>query len=208
MEFEPIITPQEEFTNVQRLLIRTAGLQNAQVAIFKGAIPSNGNREKLALPPQSGDKSSFGVSLSTLTITFPSYFDNQGVFNDNSSLGKVTFDTVLFDVERQKNIITTPIQGRNGTIKEYIADTDWAVNIKIIISGANGEFPKNKLEDLLICLNAPVELEVESWYLLQFGINSIVATGDAYKLDEGGISYQVINIQAISDTPVELILNK
>jgi len=38
-------------------------------------------------------------------------------------------ETVLITVVQSKNIIKTPIQGRNGTIKEYIGEGDYMLRI-------------------------------------------------------------------------------
>ena len=206
MEFKPIITTQEGAENATRLLIRQGGAVS-QVALFKGLIPSQKTKQSLPSVTQGSDKNKLNNSVSNLIITLPTYTDSNGVLNDNAK-EKIIFDTVIFDIERQKNIIRTPIQGRNGTIKEYIADDDWAINIKIILAGQNGEYPKNQLTDLLTALNAPVELEVESWFLDQFGIKSIVCMGDSYPVQEGSISYQVVNISAISEQPIELKISK
>ena len=39
----------------------------------------------------------------------------------------ITINTVLFTINQQKNIVKTQVQGRNTTVKEYIADGDFSI---------------------------------------------------------------------------------
>lgn len=209
MPFNPNIprTP-EEVTNAARLLVRTVGLQNLEVKIWDGTIPSQDERNVIPIPPQSSIKNKIGnIAVSNLIIKSKDYFDIDGnlvtSFNED-----VIIDTVLFDVSRQKNIVTTDIQGRDEPVIEYIAGGSKTINMKCLLSGRNGEYPIDQMANLLQAVNASVELEVQSWFLDQFGIKTIVFTGDMYPTNEGSISYQIVELQAISTTPVELKLSK
>jgi hypothetical protein len=64
--------------------------------------------------------------------------DNNGKLQ---SFEPMTFYTVLLSVSRAKKIVKTEIQGRNGTVKEYIGDDDAAVEITGMICGTNGHYP-------------------------------------------------------------------
>ncbi len=197
----------EEAYNAVRLLVRSAGLQNVEVAIFKGQIPTQGDRNVIPLPPQSNIKNKFGIAISNLIIKARDYFDIDGnlvtSFNED-----VIIDNVLFDVSRQKNIVTTDIQGKDEPVIEYIAGGSKTINMKCFLPGRNGEYPIDQMTVLLPAVNASVELEVQSWYLDMFGIKTIVLTGDMYPTNQGSESYQIVELQAISTTPVELKLTK
>lgn len=122
----------------------------------------------------------------------------------------VILDCVLFDVAQTKTIITTPIQGFNGTIKEFISDGDYTIAIKgIINSTKNGVYPLTQAKNLFEALKSPIELEVTSWYLNEiFGITHVVVTDFQYNQVQGSQSMVSYEIQAISDRPIELFLNK
>ena len=198
---------EEEAYNAARLLVRSAGLQNVEVAIFKGQIPTQDQRNVIPTPPQSNIKNKFGIAVSNLIIKARDYFDIDGnlvtSFNED-----VIIDNVLFDVSRQKNIVTTDIQGKDEPVIEYIAGGSKTINMKCFLPGRNGEYPIDQMANLLPAVNASVELEVQSWFLDQFGIKTIVLTGDMYPTNQGSESYQIVELQAISTTPVELKLTK
>ena len=198
---------EEEQVNAARLLVRSAGLQNVEVAIFKGQIPTQDQRNVIPTPPQSNIKNKFGIAVSNLIIKARDYFDIDGnlvtSFNED-----VIIDNVLFDVSRQKNIVTTDIPGRDEPVIEYIAGGSKTINMKCFLPGRNGEYPIDQMANLLPAINASVELEIQSWFLDQFGIKTIVFVGDMYPTNQGSESYQIVELQAISTTPVELKLTK
>ena len=81
-------------------------------------------------------------------------------------------ETVIMTITQTKNIVKTTIQGRNGTVKEYIGDGDYMVDINLVItSNANGQYPRDEVGDLIRILKAPVSIPVTSWYLQQLGID-------------------------------------
>jgi hypothetical protein len=52
-------------------------------------------------------------------------------FTDNTTSVTITVDGVQIDVivSMKKNIVMTPVQGKNGSFKEYISDGDFEVTI-------------------------------------------------------------------------------
>ena len=109
-------------------------------------------------------------------------------------------DTCLFTVSQEKNIVKTAIQGRNGTIKEYIGDGDYSISIKGIITGFNKIYPQNEVMNLLLFLQQPKELAIEVPYLNElFGITHLVVESYELPQEEGGQSYQSFTINAVSD---------
>ena len=64
-------------------------------------------------------------------IPFP---DDNGV----SGLGLV-IPNMIIEVNQTKNIITTPIQGRDGTVKEFISRGDYLITLSGIITGKMDE---------------------------------------------------------------------
>lgn len=114
------------------------------------------------------------------------------------------FDTVLLTVDQPKNIIKTPIQGRNGTVKEYISDGDYSINIKALIIGAPGVMPLQEVSDLKKVLDAPMSLAVNSRFLQNLGIDNLVVDRYSFPQVEGGYHYQAVEIFCSSDLPIEL----
>ena len=122
------------------------------------------------------------------------------------STPQLRFDAILLTVSQAKKIIKTEIQGRNGSVKEYIGDDDYQVQINGVITGSNGHYPLERVSQLKQILDAPVAIPIASTYLNNLGIHSLVV--ESYQLDQdaGGYSYQKFSISCISDTPQELRL--
>lgn len=114
--------------------------------------------------------------------------------------------TVLITLQQTKNIVKTEIQGRNGTIKEYIGMGDYGVTINGILTGDNGHYPIEDLQRLKSVLVAPIAINVTSWYLQLFDIYSIVIDSFEMGQGEGAYSMQPFTINAVSDAEVELRL--
>jgi len=112
--------------------------------------------------------------------------------------------TVLIAVTLPKNIVTTPIQGGNGTVKEYIGQGDYQITINGILTGKNGSYPADDVIALKRMVDAPVPIRVTSSYLQNLDIYDIVITDFTVAQEPGGYSQQIFTINAISDIPIEL----
>lgn len=122
--------------------------------------------------------------------------------------GKSDFviDTVLVDVSMRKNIVTTVVQGRPGTVKEYVSDGDYEVRIRgAIVSNGNNNYPYNDVRDLHELLSRSEALPVVSDYLRLYNIYNLVVLSYNLPQREGFQNVQVFEIQCLSDSPEELI---
>lgn len=122
---------------------------------------------------------------------------------------KLRADMVLINVGMSKNIIKTAIQGMNGTVKEYISDGDYTINIKgaLISDIKSNNYPEDEVLTLIEICKKQESIRVESGFLNRFDIDDIVI--ENYKLEAGEATrnIQFFDINAISDTPEELIFN-
>ena len=199
--------------NIFEARVKTAAKQgiNKLANFYDGQIPA-----KVGSTPELY-KSKLGTSVfSDLSISKVEYLDPQntnktfrtrGVGDENES-NPLRVDTVLFQVNQTKNIITTAIQGRNGTVKEFISDGDYAISIRGVLTGNNGEYPKEAVSILYQLLKAPTALDVNSWFLSQFGIYQMVVTDYSFPQNEAMLNTQAFEITAISELPVELMIQK
>jgi hypothetical protein len=124
------------------------------------------------------------------------------------SFDEIKIDVALFEVNYPKNIIATPIQGRDGTVKEYISDGDFQINIKGVLFAPNNTFPLDDFVSLIKVVKAPVPIKVNSWYLQKFGIYNLVITSSSFWQQPGKFSQQAFEISALSDSTIELNINK
>lgn len=117
----------------------------------------------------------------------------------------IEIDQVLLTVSMSKNVVTTAVVGRNGTVKEYIADGDYQVTIQgALASGQADVYPVTEFANLNEILKAPVSIKVESEFLAQFDIQELVVTGYEFPQVPGFRDLQYFSISAISDEPIEL----
>jgi hypothetical protein len=170
---------------------------------------------KSALYPfTEGEKDDYApVSTSYLgtpvfsNLTFPagSYKNLQG---EQIDFEELQIDTVLFDVSMAKNIVKTEIQGRNGTVKEYISDGDYQVVIRgLIASESSDKYPDEEVKKLVEILKVQKDLAVESRFLNDvFDISNIVIESYSLPQAEGFQNIQGFEITAISDDPIELTI--
>lgn len=134
-----------------------------------------------------------------------------GSYTDNDTGRVITFpsltlETVLITVSQPKRIVKTDIQGRNGSVKEYIGMDDWQITINGILTGPNGIFPVEDFSDIRDIFKAPITIPVVSRYLQLLEIFSIVVQDYLFDQEPGGYSKQNFTLQCISDVPVELII--
>lgn len=137
-------------------------------------------------------------------------FDSVAYTDMNTGRKMVTqllqFDAVLCTLSQAKKIVKTEIQGRDGTVKEYIGLDDYQVTINGIIAGTNGNYPFSAVQYLKQMLDAPVSVPVVSTFLNNLGIYNLVVEDYSIPQEAGGYSKQDFTINAISDSPIELLI--
>ena len=198
------------------LILKTYGMEALRVAQYGAGVSAVIARNQVKSPsnpytkmePVQKDAPLYKSVLGTLffcnfEIQGGSWTDDNGVV---TNFGGVIFDTVLMAVDLQKVIVKTVVQGRNGTVKEYITNGDYLINIKLLIIGANGVMPLDEVSELKKALDAPVALAVNSRYLQNLGIYNIVVDDYSMPQIEGGYNMQQVEIRACSDEPIELII--
>lgn len=115
------------------------------------------------------------------------------------------FSTVLFDVSHQKNIVKTSIVGRSGTIKEYIADGDYVINIKGAFVSQDNNYPLDEVTEFIRLMKLPAALECTSKLLQLFEIDDIVVESYALPQKAGYQNTQLFEINAVSDIRLEFL---
>lgn len=218
------IIPNNQLPKPQLSLLRTAtilGLQNVQIVNAK----NNPYEGKPELQLKYTKDEALGTSIlgtpvyTDLCLKGLKYTDNitnreidlpndryrSGATGSNkNSAYYMILDSILMTVSQAQRIIKTEIQGRNGTVKEYIGADDAQITIQGIITGQNGVHPKDEVKRLKDWLDAPVSKSVTAWWLNNLGINQLVVDSYSLPQTEGGYSYQVFSINCISDLPIEL----
>jgi len=176
--------------------------------LFGGPKPftNNGNEIGVHLPThqayQESEPFPFSISTSKTSWLGTLIWSDMLIRYEDQEM---YFDTVLFNVTQSKNIVKTALQGRNGTIKEYISDGDYVIDIRAAVVSPGREYPEDAVRNLVGLLQLPQALEIVSPLLQLFEVFSVVV--EDYKLvsQEGFTNTQLVEINCISDSPVELI---
>ena len=126
---------------------------------------------------------------------------------------EVIIKECLISVSQERNIISTPIDGRKGTIKEYISDSDYQITLDVGITNIDfynienntkhQEYPLDKVSELVKFLRVEDTLIVSNDFLKLFRIYDFVVTGYTVP-QETHSNRQSLNIKCISDAAFEI----
>jgi hypothetical protein len=114
-------------------------------------------------------------------------------------------DAVVITVSQRKNIVKTPVFGRNGTFKEYIADGDFDVNIQGVLHTSLRQAPDEAIRILKEICKAPTAIRVNSPFLELFDIFDLVIENYSFSQERAGkVNVQSFELSCVSDEPFEL----
>jgi len=130
-----------------------------------------------------------------------------GIDGKEYTLPRLTFNAILISVSFPRNIVKTAIQGRDGTVKEYIGESDATISFRGVITGLNGQYPAEEIKQLKQLITAPISVPVISEYLNNLGIYNVVFEDRSLEQEEGGYSYQGFSLNAVSDQYIDLYIS-
>ena len=114
--------------------------------------------------------------------------------------------TALLEVTMTRNIVKTSIQGRNGTIKEYISDGDYIITVRGAIVAPTNVYPAFDVAQLVNYCQIQDSIEVHCPFLNSFHVASIVI--DSYNIAQkmGYRNMVPFELNCSSDIPLEIQL--
>lgn len=113
----------------------------------------------------------------------------------------IKINEVLLSLTQTKNIITTQIQGRNGTVKEYVSDGDFIISVTGMAVNQKNAFPEAAINALKEICKVPDTLVINCPFLQYFGITAGVITDYTFSEKQGSRNVIDFSISIISDTP-------
>ncbi|MBB6499115.1 DUF6046 domain-containing protein [Pedobacter cryoconitis] len=148
-------------------------------------------------------------------LTGTSWITSLELKHHDAEIGSFVFEECIITVNLEKNIISTALQGRDGTIKEYVAQGDYTIGIAAGItnykegdlSAASKAYPTDQIKRLNKFLKIKESLTVTSDFLAYFGINSAVIQKFSLT-QETHSNRQSISITMLSDTTYEILLKE
>lgn len=153
------------------------------------------------------------------------YFELRDIKKENPiPFEGVLLQTVLLEATQTKNIITTAIQGRNGTIKEFISDGDLIVTMTGVLVGESrldedsevgtivqtgNVYPNIDTAKLITICKIPASIEIISGFLSRFTDfenvdQRYVITDYSFSQREGTRNLQPFQITMLSDVAIDL----
>lgn len=124
---------------------------------------------------------------------------------NKSEIEGVQLTWCLTTVQQTKNIVKTAIQGRNGTVKEYISDGDYQVTLRGAIARTfQSNYPLEEMRQFLQLLKDNQALKVVSPFLLLYDIHELVVEDYTMGQEEGKQNMQRFEIKCLSNDPLLL----
>ena len=200
------IRPVESLNNQAKVVLKAFGLQAIRNVLITPPNAGTAQPDDGYLPQIKSQL--LGLpAFDRLIFQATTWTDNQG---NTQTIPQLVLDTVLITVTQTRNIIKTPVQGRDGTIKEYIADGDYYIRIRGMLNTGHQEYyPQDNMNILQQFCQAKVSFDVTSYFLSRFGnpattgnITRIVIEDYEFPQLEGDRSSQPFEITALSDNPI------
>lgn len=178
--------------------------RRARIALAK-LTPSQVNKE---VPSWSGHGGTPETVALTVPITDRSFWESRYVLTELTLRKEdgetLTVNDAVVTVTQEKHIVRTTLVGLNGTIKEYICNGDYDINISVGIVAVDAEgqivdeYPEEGIRKVREFLDENKAVEVTSVFLSIFGIERMVVTRFSLR-QETASNRQTIEIKALSD---------
>jgi len=114
----------------------------------------------------------------------------------------------MLDVSRNKTVVKTAVNGRNGTVKEYVFTDDHRIGIRGLLVGEGNSYPHGQKRELYALFEHNAALEVVSRTLNGLGVRAIVIESIDFGDLEGWNNVCAFTVSAVSDTGVLLTIKE
>lgn len=162
------------------------------------------------VPEQETESANNGIPATAFgTPVIDNVYFNEGVYIDRDGnerqFSGLHINQMTLAVTQTKNIVKTAIQGRNGTIKEYISDGDYVITASGSITSEGNVFPEEDVQAFHEIVQVPQQVRVTSSFLNDnFGIFWIVLESVTVAEKRGYRNEVNISFTAVSDFDLSL----
>lgn len=119
----------------------------------------------------------------------------------------MVLDSALIALSQSKVIVKTPLEGRDGTVKEYINNGDHDINVTGLLCNKGPGYPKELVAELKTFLDAKKPIKVIHTVLNMMGINEVVI--ESWSLPHTPFTNgQTYKFKAVSEKAVELTIDE
>jgi hypothetical protein len=194
----------------KEIILRSAGLSALKPVVYRAGL-------RQPLPVGGGDYDEQEASTNTrmntggqdaeiLSSLGTPVWADLTLRADETTEEELNIQTVLLTVDQSKNIVQTAVQGRNGTVKEYVSTGDYIISIRGALVGAGpGDYPEQQVKLLLDLVEINASIVAVSPFLQLFRIFNVVVSDFRFEQLQGFQNMQVFEITCLSDEPIELI---
>lgn len=116
-------------------------------------------------------------------------------------------ESAIVEINRQKNIVTTVVQGRDSSVKELINNGDYQITVSGVIATKGVGYPKDSVKDFETFLVAKESIKITHQVMNLLGINQLVITDYSIPYTPF-MNMQAYSFNAMSDKPIELVINE
>lgn len=113
---------------------------------------------------------------------------------------------IQYDISSSRNIVETPVQGRDGMVKELISNGDPIINIRgLIINYGTEDYPQDQVRELRELIARKESLQIENRVLNDvMEIFEVVVYDHSFPMMTGHPNVQPFALSLRADTPIEL----
>ena len=197
--------PGSEYSfNLRQLASTAFGYEfNAKYSLPEEPEPDDREADRYGMPLAPNNE---GTGLLGLPVFAQVHFLPQPGFP-----GIVLNDPIV-EVSRDKIILTTEVQGRDGSVKEYISNGDYAVTIRGILASnpldgrVARRYPEAEVLALKKVVDVPEALAVGGRLFRLLGIRNLVIKSVSWPALPGFTNLQAYELRCLSDDPIELLV--
>lgn len=132
-------------------------------------------------------------------------WDAVKLFDNDNPATAIFMEIALVDATLPKIVKETAVQGRAGTVKEYIATGDWQLTIRgAVFSEDKNAYPLKDIDNLVKLSKLKKQIAVESQLINHIGVTNVVIKSLVFKQQTGCMNKMAFEISCISDAPYEL----
>jgi hypothetical protein len=159
----------------------------------------------------SPDWSGTGDEMQTENVASP--YTDKSFWADRYALCELTFrkesgeeltmNDAIAAISKRKNIVTTQLVGMDGTVKEYINDGDFGINLVVGVQAVKDgkivdEYPSDGITQLRQFFDVKEAIYVHSDFLELFDISKVVVQNFSVTQSTES-NYQAIELSMLSD---------
>ena len=127
-----------------------------------------------------------------------------GVITLKANDKELVLENCLFDTSNSKRIVQTAINGKDGTVKEWISNGDIIINVQVNILNKERNYPVDELLEIMKFLKLNRELSINETHINKvLDVSRVVVTSWRH-LPKTWSNFQSIMIDLVSDNTYEI----